>query len=196
MEEKNNKGILTNLVRRLLLIVLGLIIGVNMYLANARGLTGNQMPMPFGTGCAVVLSGSMEPELSVDDLIIVREANTYEVNDVVVYQNGFELIVHRIINIDGDTITTKGDANNVEDTPTDISAIKGRVVASIPKIGLIAQVLKTPLAILLLGVLAFVLMEVSFRKEKEADSKNLDAIKEEIRMLKAQMDAEGKDEEE
>ncbi len=194
MNEKNNRGIFVNLVRRILLIILGLIIGVNIYLANARGLTGNQMPMPFGTGCAVVLSGSMEPELSVDDLIIVREAKGYNVNDVVVYQNGFDLIVHRIISIDGDTITTKGDANNVADNPTNISAIKGKVVASIPGIGLIAQVLKTPIAILVMGALAFVLMEVSFRKEKEADSKNLDAIKEEIRLLKARIDEENEDE--
>ena len=196
MNEKNNKSIFVNLARRLLLIVLGLTIGVNMYLANARGLTGNQMPMPFGTGCAVVLSGSMEPELSVDDLIIVREAPNYNVNDVVVYQNGFELIVHRIISIDGDTIVTKGDANNTADAPINESAIKGKVVASIPGIGLVAQILKTPMAILFLGALAFVLVELSFRKKKEADSKNLDAIKEEIRMLKAQMDTEGKDDEE
>ena len=42
--------------RRLMLIVLGILLGVNAYLANARGLAGNQLPMPFGTGMAVSVS--------------------------------------------------------------------------------------------------------------------------------------------
>lgn len=195
MAKKNNKGRFANILRRMLLVVVGLIIGVNFYLANARGLTGNQMPMPFGTGCAVVLSGSMEPALSVDDLIIVREAKDYAVNDIVVYQNGFELIVHRIINVDGDTITTKGDANNTADAPIDRSAIKGKVVLGIVKLGAVAQVLKNPISILVMGVLVVFLMEMSFRKEKKADDKNLDLLKEEIRLLKAQMEVKDKDEE-
>lgn len=47
-------------------------------------LAGNQVPMPFGMGVAVVLSGSMESELITNDVIIVRETNDYAVGDVVV----------------------------------------------------------------------------------------------------------------
>ena len=53
--------------RLLLLILCGLILGVNVYLANANSLVGNQLPTPFGYGAAVVLSGSMEPEFSKGD---------------------------------------------------------------------------------------------------------------------------------
>ena len=71
-------------MRLLLLILCGLVIGVNMYLANANSLVGNQLPMPFGYGAAVVLSGSMEPEFSEGDLIFVKETESYKQNDIVV----------------------------------------------------------------------------------------------------------------
>ncbi len=170
--------------RRLALAVLGIILGVNAYLANARGLAGNQMPMPFGFGAAVVLSGSMEPALGINDVIIVRETDHYEVGDVVVYQSGDTLIVHRVIAMDGETVVTQGDANNVADAPIEISVIKGKVIAHAPGLGLAVNAVKTPVGILLLLAAAFAMTELSFRREKDRDEKELEAIKAEIRRLK------------
>ncbi len=182
MKQTKKRG--SALLRRLVLAVLGLILGVNAYLANARGLAGNQMPMPFGTGAAVVLSGSMEPALQVNDLIIVREADSYEVGDIVVYQSGKSLIVHRIIEKDGERIITQGDANNVADAPIETYAVKGKMIARIPAAGQIVKALKTPAGILIVLLAAFALTEFSFRKEKDRDEKELEAIKEEIRRLR------------
>lgn len=189
MNEKNtSKRKLSALVRRLMLVFLGLILGVNVYLANARGLTRNQMPMPFGTGIAVVLSGSMEPALRVDDLILVRRQAHYSVGDIVVYQTDGELIVHRILSADGEDFVTQGDANNVPDEPIAADAVQGTVVCRIPAAGWIVRVLRTPLGIIGILALAFALIELSFRKEKKADDVQLEAIKEEIRRLKAQQE--------
>ena len=171
--------------RRLALVVLGLLLGVNAYLANARGLGGNQLPMPFGTGFAVVLSGSMEPTLHVNDLLVVRRADQYNVGDIVVYQSGYELIVHRVIAADGDTLVTRGDANNAADPPIDVSAVKGVVAARVPVLGTVVSALKTPTGILVLLVCAFGLIELSYRRQKDADDRDLEAIKAEIRRLKA-----------
>lgn len=170
--------------RRLGLAVLGIILGVNLYLANASGLAGNQMPMPCGFGAAVVLSGSMEPNLSVNDVIFVRETNQYDVGDIVVYQSGKTLIVHRIIARDGKTIITQGDANHVADDPIQLGAIKGEVVGHIPFVGVVVNALKTPVGVLVVLLAAFALTEFSFRKEKSKDEAELEAIKEEIRQLK------------
>ncbi len=175
--------------RRLALVVLGLLLGVNAYLANARGLGGNQLPMPFGTGFAVVLSGSMEPTLHVNDLLVVRRADQYNVGDIVVYQSGYELIVHRVIAADGDTLVTRGDANNAADPPIDVSAVKGVVAARVPVLGTVVSALKTPTGILVLLVCAFGLIELSYRRQKDADDRDLEAIKAEIRRLKADASA-------
>lgn len=60
-------------LRMLTLLILGVFLGVRFYVWNAQSLTGNAVPMPFGIGASVVLSGSMEPALSVGDLLIFTE---------------------------------------------------------------------------------------------------------------------------
>lgn len=175
-------------LRRLVLVILGLLLGVNVYLANAKTLARNQLPMPFDTGVAVVLSGSMSPTLEVDDLIVVRKAADYALGDIIVYQTPRELIVHRIVAVEADGFVTRGDANNAVDLPIASEAIQGKVVARIPMVGRFVNVLRTPLGILGLLALALGLIELSFRKTKKADSQQIEAIKEEIRRLKAQQE--------
>ena len=92
---KNKK--LKNILRLVVLVILGAVIGVNAYLMNANNLVGNKLPMPFGYGAAVVLSGSMEPEFSKGDLIIVKETDDFDLNDIVVFESGNSLVVHRVV---------------------------------------------------------------------------------------------------
>ena len=179
---------LKSIARTALLIFVGLVLGVNVYLWNARSLTGNRMPMPFGIGAAVVLSGSMEPELSVNDLVLIREESSYEVGDIIVYQSGGSLVIHRIEAMDDDTVTARGDANNVEDAPIRLSAIKGTVFGHIPHVGALVRLLKTPAVTFGLVAAAILMVEMSFRKEKEKGDDELERIKEEIRKLKEEQE--------
>ena len=181
-------------LRRAVLACLGMILGVELYMANARGIIGNALPMPFGVGTAVVLSGSMEPTFSKGDLVIVKKEEDPQVGDIIVYQSGKALIVHRVIERDGDQIVTQGDANNAADPAFELSAVKGKVVGWIPYAGFLAQVLKTPLGILAVLGAAFLLMEMSFRKDSREDEKELDEIREEIRKLKQEMKKKDKEE--
>lgn len=185
MKQKNNavfnvKGIL----RVVLLVICGVIFGVNVYLANASSLLGNQLPMPFGYGAATVLSGSMEPEFSRGDLIVVKESDTYELNDIVVFQDGASLVVHRIIDMEGSTVTTKGDANNTADEPVDISAVKGKVLFFIPYAGDVVSFLKTPVGTFCIIAAALALIEIPRILEKKKDDEEKQKIIEEIERLK------------
>lgn len=173
--------------RRLFLIFVGLILGLNIYLANAGTILGNKLPMPFGYGLANVLSGSMEPTFSKGTLLLVKDTRQVQEGDIIVYQSGNELIVHRIVSLNGEKVITQGDANNVADEPFEKSQIKGKVIGWIPMLGNVAAILKTPVAIILVLILAFLLVEGSFRKQKDADEQQLDAIKEEIRRLKTEI---------
>lgn len=184
MKEKAKKSKYSALIRRVVLAVLGILLGLNVYLANARSLAGQRLPMPFGIGTAVVLSGSMEPTLSVNDVIIVREAESYNINDIVVYENGREMIVHRITEQNGDTLTTKGDANNTADEPISIEAVKGRVVLAIPYAGAAVKALRSPVGAIVIILTAVLLTEGSFKRKKESDEIKIEKIKEEIRRLK------------
>lgn len=175
---------LKSVIRISVLVLLAVLIGVSIYSINASMLGGNALPMPFGFGMTVVLSGSMEPELSVDDLLIVTPSDTYEVGDVVVYQTQRTAVVHRIVSINGDKIITRGDANNTDDDPITKENIKGKVIFAIPFIGLIVNLIKTPFGTILLLGAAVWLLESSFKKEKDKKAEELAAIRREIEELK------------
>lgn len=172
------------ILRTLLIIFVSLVVGFNLYTWNAQSLMGNTLPMPFGYGAAVVLTGSMEPTIHVNDVILVAEQPTYAENEIAVYQSGSILVVHRILDITDGMVTTKGDANNAPDAPIELSAVKGKVVGVIPGVGGIVKILKTPTATAIMLVGAVLLLEASFRKEKKKGDDQLEKIKEEIRKLK------------
>ena len=163
---------------------IGIVLGLFVYTQNAKGLLKDKIPMPFGYGMSVVLSGSMESRLSVDDLVIIKATDNYKVNDIVLFQDGNSLVIHRIIEIDGDTVTTKGDANNVADEPINKSQIKGVLVYDIAGLGAVINILKQPVSVFIILAAAFLLTEFSYRKEKDTDTEELDEIKKMIEELK------------
>ena len=171
-------------LRRLVLIFLGLFVGIRLYYANAKGIMGNELPMPFGVGVANVLSGSMEPTFSKGTLLFIRKKDQVDVGDIVVYQSGKHLVVHRIIEIQGDTVTTQGDANNAADPPFDRSEIRGVVVWWIPRIGDVIGKLRSPAGIIVILACVFLLTEASFRVQEKEDDEELDNIRNEIKKLK------------
>lgn len=163
---------------------IGIVLGLFVYTQNAKGLLKDKIPMPFGYGMSVVLSGSMESRLSVDDLVIIKATDNYKVNDIVLFQDGNSLVIHRIIEIDGDTVTTKGDANNTADEPINKSQIKGVLVYDIAGLGAVINILKQPVSVFIILAAAFLLTEFSYRKEKDTDTEELDEIKKMIEELK------------
>ena len=94
-------------------------------LLNVLSLAGTSL---FGFRIYQVGSGSMEPFLKVNDKIIIKESDNYELNDVVTYQKGNEYITHRIISINNNEIITKGDANNTQDDPITKDKIVGKLL--------------------------------------------------------------------
>lgn len=176
--------LLRTVIRTVVIVLIAGALGINIYALNAQRLAGDPVPMPMGVGATVVLSGSMEPELSTGDLLFIKSADSYSVGDVVVFCNGKTAVVHRIIEMGDEGIITQGDANNIPDDPIQLSQIKGIVVASIPFVGYLINVIKTPIGtVILLGV-AIWLLEASFKKDKKKDDDKLQDIREEIERLK------------
>lgn len=173
-------------LRTILFIFISLFLGLDVYSCNAQNLTGNLMPMPFGVGMGVVMSGSMEPKMSVDDFIVVVKRKAYSEGEIVVYQEHRLLVVHEIIRIEEDMVTTKGAANNSEDEPIPMSAIKGEVVLQIKGVGKVVRWMKSPFGTLLILAIALLLLTKSYGAEsKQSEETNeLNEIKQEIERLK------------
>lgn len=148
--------------------------------------------MPFGYGAAVVLSGSMEPALSTDDLIFVRKTGDLKAGNIIVYQDRAQLVVHRIIALDENTVRTKGDANQAADLPVDRSQVKGTVIGHIPWAGRLVSALQTPAAIFGILIAAIALIEWSYRREKACADRQQQRIRSEIERLKQEKDRDQK----
>ena len=176
------------LIKRIILfIVISLILGFGIYSMNAKMLMNDQMPMPLGFGVGVVMSGSMEPELSVDDLIFVVKDKSIELDDVIVYQSKGILVVHKVVKVDGDQITTRGTANNADDDPISIKDVKGRVAFHVGGIGKIIDFLRAPLVMIAILILAVYLLLRSYRSEnneKDERDQRIEEIRKEIMRMK------------
>jgi signal peptidase I len=75
--------------------------------------------------------------LSRGDLLFVMRPDNINIGDIVIYQRDTDsfTIVHRVVKIQGDELTTKGDNNQVTDQPIVKSNTQGKVVFAVPVLG-------------------------------------------------------------
>lgn len=97
-----------------------------------------------------IISGSMEPELSVGDLIIVKlfpDKESLNVGDIITFKDE-KLVTHRIIDKKENYVITKGDYNNKVDDPVEYEKIIGVLHKKISKFGIYLYVIKQPQVII------------------------------------------------
>lgn len=98
-----------------------------------------------------VISGSMEPQYSIGDLIAVKEVDpaTIEVGDPITFVLNEDLMVatHRVIEVDAANqhLYTKGDANDVADSaPVHFNNVIGVPQFAIPLLGYVSDFVQHP----------------------------------------------------
>lgn len=111
-------------------------------------------------------SGSMEPELEINDYILVKKEDKYELNDIVTYQINDEYVTHRIVEINEDTIVTKGDANNTVDEAIKKDNIIGKIVIKSHILGFILYLFSKPISWILLFLIGVITILIINKKEK------------------------------
>jgi len=146
--------------QKVLLVLLAALLLINLYILFMQVAFKADLPKIFGFSRVIVISGSMQPEIDVGDMLIIRQQDEYFENDVVTFRMGNSLVTHRIIEIDHSQVVTQGDENNVADEPSDLSAIEGKVVFKIPKVGSVMLFLKTPFGILCMILVGIALIEL------------------------------------
>lgn len=73
-------------------------------------------------------SGSMAPAINTNDYILIMKVDNYKVGDIVTYKTGEKTITHRIIEVNGDKITTEGDSNLGADESINKEMIIGKTM--------------------------------------------------------------------
>ena len=106
-------------------------------------------PSFLGFKTFTIITGSMSPNIEVDDIVITKEVRAIELNrdDIISFKNGENTVTHRIVDIQetgkGRIFTTKGDGNDVSDLErVRYDQIEGKYIGRIPKAGIIMEYFK------------------------------------------------------
>lgn len=118
----------------------------------------------FGYSIFQIKTGSMEDKLKVGDIIIVDIIDSKDIlkeEEIISYIEEGKIITHRIVEIDENSIITKGDANNTTDDPIERKQVIGKVIKTIPNVQIWTQVLKTK-EVYTMIIITIVLFVVTF----------------------------------
>ncbi len=162
------------IIRVILSIVLGILILANLWLLAAQYLLKQDPPKLLGYSQLIVTSGSMEPAFSPGDVVIIHEEESYNLGDIITFRIGGDaLVTHRIVGKLSEGFITKGDANNVEDENlAPPYRIVGKVVTAVEGMGAFLNFLKSPLGLLVIIVIGFLLIELpTFMDRRNRGSK-------------------------
>ena len=147
------------------ILLLTLAFNLSTVLAVSRIQQGSRVT--FGYFSALIGSGSMEPAISVHDLLLVKGGTHYAVDDIITYVSPKgSLVTHRIKEVHADRFVTQGDANNIPDGAVARERVLGRVIRIVPGAGAVIYGLLSPVGILfLLCIVTFFWLIQSIRRE-------------------------------
>ena len=110
-------------------ILLTLVITLSVYIFVVSEVLKKDYVNIFGYTYFTVATDSMTGTIDINDIIIVKLDDDVNTNDIICYYNAEGVIItHRIVNINGNMITTKGDALNVVDDRFYRSSVIGKVI--------------------------------------------------------------------
>lgn len=194
---KENKKIIFNILKIIIIIILIPIIFFNSVIIIDSIIHKDEIPSFFGLKPFIVMSGSMASELYVGDVAIVKEVdpNGLNVGDIIAFQEKKDFIVtHRIADIvyneNGEKeFITKGDNNNdIDINVVKISTIEGKYINKIPKIGKILLFIQTPIGTVISVSIPIAILLILHAIENRKNSKYIKNEAQENEELKAQIE--------
>lgn len=143
-----------------LLLIIFLIANITIIVRSNKT---NGISKVFGVKFYCVISGSMEPVISVNDVIIIKQVDDDEIKkgDIITFTINNETITHRVVDVqrdkDGYYYITKGESNNTNDSQKVMyKNVEGKYIYKIPKIGRIAVMLQSKFTLFaVIGVIIF-----------------------------------------
>ncbi len=153
------------------LVLFSRILGIIVILSVVLLLIPLTLPRLMGYETYNVVSGSMEPEIPVGSLLLVKSVDPYEIeeDDIITFYSNGTVVSHRVVrnNSFEKTFTTKGDANEGVDLhDAAYNELIGIVKYHVPWMGAVGAYVSTASGKLLIGeliVCAILLYAVSAR---------------------------------
>jgi signal peptidase I len=175
---KKNESRVPSIIKDVVIVVIGVAI---IWL-------GLRFVFDTGNPFYVVSSGSMVPNLNVNDILVVRDGNSFQdlrVGDIIVFDRpdgADRVIVHRVAEIFDDSegnhqiIRTKGDANDGSIPGTDFPIREddyiGKVAYVIPGAGVVTKILSPPVNYIIIAAIIALMVVTQISKRKNNNNKN------------------------
>ena len=121
--EKKKGNTVFKVFKYIIYSILIIVLLINFIIIIQSKINKDKVPSIFGYKPFIVLSGSMQPNIVIGDLVFVKSTSVdkLDVNDVIAFRDDDNTVTtHRIVSIDTKTFgercfVTKGDSNNVKD---------------------------------------------------------------------------------
>ena len=175
---KKNESRIPSIIKDVVIVVIGVAI---IWL-------GLRFVFDTGNPFYVVSSGSMVPNLNVNDILVVRDGDSFKdlkVGDIIVFDRpdgADRVIVHRVAEIFDDLegnhqiIRTKGDANDGSIPGTDFPIREddyiGKVAYVIPGAGVVTKILSPPVNYIIIAAIIALMVITQIGKRKNDRNKN------------------------
>lgn len=192
--------IFKKIISIIILIILITILFVSGTILIDSCLHPDEVPSFFGWKPFIVLSGSMETQISAGDIVVVKEIDTQNLKkgDIIAFKEDDVVITHRIDEVeekDGQVqYITKGDNNKAQDIGSVLpNQIEGVFKFKISRLGNLAMFVQTPLGMIVclsIPIIIIILLQTAdSKKEKEELISKLNKqskMEDEIEKLKKQ----------
>ena len=120
----------------------------------------------FGYTFFEVATGSMSNTIEINDVVIVKITKDIKKDDIITYINDDVIITHRVVEQNGEQIITKGDANNDLDKPIQRDMVLGKVVKTIPRLGIWFKVF-TDIKVIISIIITIILFGLTLSSKRE-----------------------------
>lgn len=159
------------IIRFINFIILIILLASLLYVCYEKYIEKNSFVKLGGYGILVVLTNSMEPTIQEKELVVIKESENYDLEDIVTYVDVYgNLVTHRIVQIDEYTFMAKGDRNEITDNNMDIRNIEGKVVFHSKVLGIFVLYYLKIVILIYFGVLLVGYLINQFKEEKKVDT--------------------------
>lgn len=159
-----------NALINLIITILIIIAIFSVYLFIQTNVLENSFFTLFGYSFFQVETGSMSGTMEIDDIVIVKLGNTnIQPQDIVTYMEKDYFVTHRVINVENDIITTKGDSNNSPDAPIQRAQVIGEVIYVIKDVKVWKKVFTDQNVLIPVGVTLLLFIVLVTYKEKAGE---------------------------
>ena len=138
-----------------------------------------------------IVSGSMEPTLEVNDVVVVQKCDMLELQkgDIITFNQEGRIISHRILNVTKEKgivkFETKGDNNEIPDPDlVEQEQVYGKVLFKIKKIGTFIDYIQNARGFINIAIFAMIVYILVSLKDKQKKIRKMKRKKYEIKKMR------------